>query len=124
VPFSGTNIEASSFPFATNNCSFVATAPEARWPLSHMRFFWDVFDNRNDADGDSYSANQGDFWKHLHNLAWYPEGTSTNQIDEPWNATRTAVTELDGRGSSSYAANYAANVVNVSILRIDNCSPP
>jgi hypothetical protein len=83
-----------------------------------------VFDNHNDADGDSYSANQGDFWKHLHNLAWYPEGTETNQIDEPWNPTRTAVTELDGRGSTSYAANYAANVVNISLLRVDNCSPP
>jgi hypothetical protein len=124
APFAGTDIEASSFPFATNNCSTVATNPESRWPLSHMRFFWDVFDNHNDADGDAYSANQGDFWKHLHNLAWYPEGTEVNQINEPWNPARTAVTEPDGRGSTSYAANYAANVVNISLLRIDNCSPP
>jgi hypothetical protein len=122
-PLTGTNLEATSFPFSVNNCSTSSTSPESRWPLSHMRFLWDVFDNHNDADGDSYSANHGDFWKHLANLAWYPEGTGTNQIDEPWNANRTAVTELDGRGSISYAANYAANVVNIGILRIDNCAP-
>jgi hypothetical protein len=124
TPFAGTDIEATSYPYATNNCSTSPTAPESRWPLSHMRFFWDVFDNHNDADGDTYTANQGDFWKHLHNLAWYPEGTGANQIDEPWNTARTAVTELDGRGSTSYATNYAANVVNISLLRVDNCSPP
>jgi hypothetical protein len=125
APLSGANLEASSFPHATNNCGTSSSNPEARWPLSHMRFLWDVFDNHNDADGDSYTANQGDFWRHLHNLAWYPEGTGTNQIDEPWNAARTQVTELDGRGSTSYVANYQANVAaSISTLRIDNCSPP
>lgn len=81
-------------------------------------------DNHNDADGDQYTANQGDFWKHLANLALYAEGTGTNQIDEPWNSDYSAVTEKDGRGSSSYVANYAANVTDTAILRTDNCSPP
>lgn len=123
-PFSGTDLEASSYPYSTNNCNMSSTNPEARWPLSAMRYFWDVFDNHNDADGDTYSANQGDFWKHLHNLAWYPAGTGTDQIDEPWNSNYTSVTEPDGRGSTSYADNYNANVVATNILRIDNCSPP
>lgn len=124
APKLNADLEASSYAHFVNNCDTSASNPEARRPLSHMRFFWDVFDSHNDADGDTYSANHGDFWRHLHNLAWYPEGTGANQIDEPWNAARTSVTELDGRGSTSYDSNYAANVVNVTVLRVDNCTPP
>lgn len=123
LPKTNADLEASSFPHAADNCDKTASAPELRRPISHMRFLWDVFDNHNDADGDSYSADLGDFWKHLHNLAWYAEGTGANQIDEPWNSTRTSVTELDGRGSLSYAFNYGANVANISVLRVDNCGP-
>jgi hypothetical protein len=119
-----TDLEASSYPFNTNNCGLSASNPEARWPLSAMRYFWDVFDNHNDADGDQYSASQSHYWQHLANLAWYPEGTGTNQIDEPWNSDYSAVTEKDGRGSVSYAANYAINVTDTTLLKTDNCSPP
>lgn len=128
VPVTASNLEASSFSGATNNCAAGATpptaanAPEGRRPISHMRFMWDVFDNRN--DGDTYTANAGDFWKHLANLAVYPEGTGANQIDEPWNSARTSVTERDGRGSSSYAFNYKANFANVDQQRTINCTPP
>jgi hypothetical protein len=124
APAWGTDLEASSYPHQVNGCSFASSNPEARWPLSAMRYFWDVYDNHNDADGDTYSASQGNFWQHLANLAWYPEGTDTNQIDEPWNSTYTAVTEPDGRGSSSYVANYTANVTYTGTLWADNCSPP
>jgi hypothetical protein len=124
VPFFGTDIEATSFPYSVNNCDTTSTNPEARWPLSIMRYLWDVYDNHNDADGDSYSASQGNFWQHLANLAWYPEGTGTDQINEPWDSTFTSVTEPDGRGSVSYADNYNINVTATSILRTDNCSPP
>jgi len=123
APAADTNIEASSYPFSTNNCGTTAANPESRWPLSAMRFFWDVFDNHNDADGDWYSANNGDFWKHLHNLAWYPEGTGFDQIEEPWNAAKTSLSEPDGRGSVSYSDNYGSNVTSVNLLRVDNCSP-
>jgi len=124
TPFSGTDIEATSYPHTVNNCNTTSSNPEARWPLSAMRYFWDVFDNHNDADGDTYSANQGDFWKHLYNLGWYPEGTGLNQINEPWNSTLTSIDNKDGRGSSSYSTNYANNVTSTNLLRIDNCSPP
>jgi hypothetical protein len=123
TPLANTNIEATSFPFATNNC-VGGDMPESRWPLSHMRYFWDVFDSNNDATADTYSANAGDFWRHLHNLAWYPEGTGANDIDEPWNSDYSAVTNRDGRGSSSYRANYNTNVVNTSGIRTANCTPP
>lgn len=124
TPFSGTNLEASSYPYNTNNCDTTTTNPESRWPLSMMRYLWDVYDNHNDADGDSYSASQSNFWEHLHNLAWYPEGTSTDEIDEPWNSTYTSVTEPDGRGGASYASNYLSNVTDTYLLRTDNCTPP
>jgi hypothetical protein len=124
APFFGTDLEASSYPHEENNCDANTANPEARWPLSAMRYFWDVYDNHNDADGDTYSASQGNFWQHFANLAWYPEGTDTNQIDEPWNSTYTAVTEPDGRGSTSYFVNYDANVTYTGTLWADNCAPP
>jgi hypothetical protein len=117
APISNSDIEASSYPFATNNCSTAAAAPEARWPLSQMRYLWDVFDNHFDADGDEYSANQGDFWMHLAVLANYPNGTGTDQIDEP-------LTNRDGRGSGSYHDNYLSMTTHdTGLLRTDNCSP-
>ena len=90
-----------------------------------MRFFWDVYDNRNDADGDSYSASQGNFWQHLAMLAFYPQGTGTDQIEEPWNAAKSSITEPDGRGCISYEHNYvnSAHLQSINILRVDNCSP-
>jgi hypothetical protein len=51
-PIAGTNIEATSYPAGANNC----VAGEDRWPLSVTRFLWDVFDARDDAYGDGYSA--------------------------------------------------------------------
>jgi hypothetical protein len=91
-----------------------------------MRVLWDVYDNHNDADGDSYSANQqGHFAQMLNLLYQYPNGTGANQIDEPRNSDYTAITELDGRGSVSYTNNYNPYIYNgVGALGIDNCWPP
>ncbi len=122
APSAATDIEATSFSSTTNNCSTASANPESRWPLSAMRFIWDTFDNRDDGK-DSYSADAGAFWAHLAIAAFYPEGTSANQIDEPWNSDRTAVTERDGRGAASYAANYKTNFANIDLLRTSNCSP-
>jgi hypothetical protein len=116
VPYANADLEASSYPY----CGTL----EERWPLSAMRYFWDAFDNHNEGNSDTYSANQGDFWKHFYNLGWYPEGTGTNQIDETWNSARTSVTDPDGRGSSSYRANYYANVTQTLTQYTNNCSPP
>ena len=125
VPTSGSDLEKSSYPFTVNNCDLTATNPEARWPISQMRFLWDVYDNHNDADGDSYSAAVSHYATHVNLLAFYPEGTDFGQIDEVWDASRSAASEPDGRGSSSYESNYLASTQqSVSILRIDNCSPP
>lgn len=119
TPFSNSNLESTSFPFNTDNC----VTDEGRRPISAMRFFWDVYDNRNDADGDDYSANQGDFWFHMALLAFYPAGTSNHQINEPWNSGFTSASEPDGRGSSDYSFHYNANLRDIDILRLDNCSP-
>ena len=88
-----------------------------------MRFLWDVYDNRNDADGDDYSANQGDFWSHMALLAFCPAGTSDHQINEPWDSSLTSANEPDGRGSSDYSFHYEDNLRDIDILRLNNCSP-
>jgi hypothetical protein len=123
---SGFNLEATSHPHSTNNCGMTATNPEARWPLSAMRFLWDVFDDHNDADGDTYSAHHGDFWQHISLMQFYPGGTGVNQHEEPWNSSKTSVAEPNGRGSLSYEHNYAASagLTDVFLLWADNCSPP
>lgn len=123
VPNANTNIEATSYAYSTDNCDASTTNPEGRRPISAMRFFWDVFDSHNDADGDDYSAANGDYWKHLALLAFYPDGRGTDQINEPWDATGIVLTERDGRGSTSYRNNYEANIRNVYTLWVDNCSP-
>ncbi|MCU0655024.1 MAG: hypothetical protein MUF64_06965 [Polyangiaceae bacterium] len=124
TPVGNSNIEATSYPYTINNCDLSSSAPESRWPVSAMRFLWDVFDNRNDADGDSYTANSGCFWCQFGVMGLYPSGTGSNAIDEPWNASYSAIDNYDGRGSASYSANYSSNFNSVTILRTDNCSPP
>jgi hypothetical protein len=130
VPQPFTDIEATSFPAATNNC--IVPSPgnpndESRWPLSGMRFLWDVYDARNDATGDAYSANAGHFWQHASLMQFYAAGTGLRQHEEPWNTAKTAVTEVDGRGVNSYQWNYentaglAGN--GVPQLWVSNCSP-
>jgi hypothetical protein len=118
-PLAFSNIEATSFPFATNNC----VANEGRFVISHVRYLWDIYDTVNDCDGDTYSATAGDYWKHLHNPAWYPTGTGPNQHQEPWDSAMMSVTEPDGRGSSSYLNNYRTNVAETVNLNISNCWP-
>ena len=131
TPLFGTNVEATSFPFGINNCSTAAAAPESRWPLSATRYLWDVFDNRNDADGDTYSANQsGHFWQHLANLASYPAGLGFFQEDEPWApgaggaVVLGTAAEKDGRGVATYRLYYASSTQDTNLLRVSNCSPP
>jgi hypothetical protein len=124
VPLANTDLEASSNPPAMNSCNVTAANPESRWPISVMRFLWDVYDNVN--DNDTYSASQTHFWQHIHNLAWYPAGNNNNQVDDIWDGTLANVTEPDGRGTISWVANYQANVTGVgavSGLRTINCSP-
>jgi len=124
APSAGTNIEASSFPFTVNNCSTAVAAPEGRWTLSAMRYLWDVYDDHNDADGDTYSAAQTHFAEHLAVIASYPAGTGANAINEPWNSALNSITEPDGRGCLSYASNFQSfSGVSTSLLRVDNCSP-
>ena len=90
-----------------------------------MRYLWDVYDNHNDCDGDTYDANANlHYWQHFSMLGYYPSGTGTNQINEVWNSFLTVVTEPDGRGALSYEANYSNTLsVSTGTLRIDNCGP-
>lgn len=126
-PLALANLEASSYPHTDDNCD--AAHEEGRWPLSLMRYLWDVYDSHNDADGDSYSAAATDFWRHLSNTYYYPDGIGTYQIDEPWAPgdfggyyVPGPPAELDGRGARSWQHNYLS-VHDTELLRIDNCSP-
>jgi hypothetical protein len=120
-PKSGTNIEASSFPHTTNNC----VTNEGRWPLSHMRFMWDVYDWHNDADGDTIQEGSDCFWCLFTNLHGYAAGTGSDQVNEPWyDSTLTTIDNYDGRGSISYGDNYYTSFSKyLGTLRADNCYP-
>lgn len=118
---SSTRIEETHFPFATNNCNLTSGDPESRWALSAMRFLWDVYDTVNDCDDDTIGEGPQNYWRMYANMQNYAAGTSTNQIDEPWNSDFSAIDNFDGRGSSSYNQNYAA-FMSLGLLRVDNCS--
>ncbi|PTL83442.1 hypothetical protein [Vitiosangium sp. GDMCC 1.1324] len=111
-----------SFNLETSSGSACATG-ESRWPLTAMRFLWDVYDSVDDQETVAEGA--GNYWKMLNVLALYDNGTSTLQIDEPWNATYTAIDNWDGRGSYSYRMNYFnKNGTTVYTPYVRNCSPP
>ena len=120
-----TTLEASSFPVGgTDNCSTNAMNPENRWPLSAMRYFWDIFDDHDGEGGDTYSAGKANFWQHLAVLHDYKDGRGTNEIDEPWDPTLPDVTEPDGRACASYEFNYQAMTGDsTTTQRTMNCTP-
>lgn len=115
-------LEASS-NVGSNNCSTNPVNPEDRWPLTAMRYFWDIFDD-HDEGGDAYSAGNGTFWQHLAVLAAYKDGMGPNEIDEPWDASTPDVTEPDGRACASYEANFQAFTGDsTAAQRTMNCTP-
>jgi hypothetical protein len=118
-----TNMEITHYPFSANTCSMDAQRPESRWPMSVLRFLWDIYDDVNDADGDTISEGYGPFWHMYANMTNYANGTGPTQIDEPWlDTTFTSFDNLDGRGTISYKDHYAT-YTSVHTLWVDNCSP-
>jgi hypothetical protein len=118
-----TDIEQSNFPFSINNCSLAAGNPESRWPLSVMRFIWDIYDDHNDCDGDTIAAGNTNFASLYTNLMNYPAGTGFDQIDEPWDASLTTIDNRDGRAGISYMDHYSSAFQSVILIRTDNCGP-
>jgi hypothetical protein len=120
----GNLIELTHYPYSTNNCSLNVNDPEARWPISTMRYLWDIYDNHNDADGDTIAEGWSNYWRMYGNLTNYPSGTSPGQKDEPWNSTYTAIDDYDGRGAILYQSHYDIQYgISTSLLRTSNCSP-
>jgi hypothetical protein len=128
-PINGsTNIEQTDYPYATNNCSTVAANPESRWALTVMRYLWDLYDNNNDADGETISTGNGAFSDMYDTLGDYPTGVGYEAIDDPWSdTTYTTVTNFDGRGAISYAQHFynrnTTTYSNAFLVKTDNCSP-
>jgi hypothetical protein len=121
-----TRLEDSNFAHSTNFCTLASSTPnnpENRRPISLVRLLWDVYDSNNDADGDTMAQGFNNFPSMYVNLQNYAAGTSDNQIDEPWNSTRTSVTEPDGHSALDYATIYSNNYVNILTLNLSNCSP-
>ena len=125
VPLSYADLEHTSYPYDTDNCSKAAANPESRWPVSGMRFLWDLYDTTNDCLGDTIQ----DGWDCLE-CFWevrtkYPDGVNAYQWEEPWTDTRYILHDnWDGRGMSSYEYNYRAAYSRASaVLWVDNCSP-
>lgn len=133
---SGTTLETTNYPYATNYCNLSPTSPESRRALSAMRFMWDVYDDRNDADGDTYSAGVSCFWCQFGVMNAYGSGNGVDDIDEPWFYYYPSfppggpgypmyVDKPDTRGSIAYSRRYqsAFSAPEVGTLWVDNCSP-
>ncbi|AKI99243.1 hypothetical protein ATI61_106618 [Archangium gephyra] len=110
------------FNLETSSGSACASG-ENRWPLTAMRFLWDVYDSVDDQE--SVAEGAGNYWKMLNVMALYDNGTESLQISEPWNSNYSAIDNWDGRGSYSYRLNYFnKNGTSVYVPYSRNCSPP
>ncbi len=95
-------------------------ANQNRWPINVDRYLWDIYDSVDDpAFVDTTSIN---YWQFFAVLNAFPNGTANNQIDEPWNATYTAVDAYDGRGSADFEFRLnSLYAINSATLRSNNC---
>jgi hypothetical protein len=117
-------IEETHYAYDTNSCDVTDATPESRWPISGQRLLWDIYDDHDDADGDTVAEGAGAFWHMYANMTTYATGVADHAIDEPWSSTSyTTVTKWDGRGMSDYAVHYGTNYTSVGTLSVDNCSP-
>jgi hypothetical protein len=135
APIGSADLEHTSWPYddPTNTCIRTPVGSEVveeRWPLSHMRFLWDVYDSHNDADGDTYSAANGCWWCQFGVLAYYGDGNYWHEINEAWVyflGVPWAFAHGDARASTAYEVNYAqtfGHANELSLLRASNCGPP
>lgn len=109
------NIEASSH-------SACATG-ERGWALSQIRYFWDIFDSRDDGETIS-EGSAGNWWRIYRTYQHYPTGTGTNQNNEHWNPSFTALDSKDGRGARSFRQNYINSYgLETTTARGINCNP-
>ena len=119
-----TRIEKSDFPYSKFMCDTSAATPEIRWPMSTMRTLWDIYDDHNDADGDTVVEGWGNYSRFFTNLQNYPAGVADHQLDEPWsNTSYNVIDDSDGKGCYDYVYWYTLSYLNVDILWNDNCSP-
>jgi hypothetical protein len=94
------------------------------WPVTALRYLWDVFDNVNDGETVSEGA-AGRWWRLYRNYNHYPLGPGVNAVDEHWDDAYTYMESGDGRGTVSYRQNYVDNYsFETSAVRTLNCSPP
>jgi hypothetical protein len=113
-----------SYPYDTNYCG----ADEGRWPLSAMRYFWHLYDESNDGDGDTLQEGWNCYSCLYDNLLNYPPGVGDHQLDEPWTDTTYSVVKpggYDEMNTADYNWHYANDFgkTDSNTLWIDNCGP-
>lgn len=107
------NIETST---GWGSCS----AGEDRWPLSHERYLWDVYDSV--VDGNYSDTISVPFWYFISSLLNYPTGTNDQQHDEPWNASYSAIDDYDGRSSGDFYYNFYVRFgIDTAYQVVSNC---
>jgi hypothetical protein len=116
------NLESSSYP----NCN--VDAEENRWPLTAMRYLWDIYDNAS-ADGMNVA-----WWKMVENITFYGGGTNNHEKNEPWDEVwhwlppgyQWEITDEDGRSVTDYKYHLlnSAYAIDSTAVYQANCSPP
>jgi hypothetical protein len=112
----------NSFNIETSTASGSCSTNEASWPLTHIRYLWDVYDSVN--DGETISEGTANWWRLYRTYQHYPSGTGNHAADEHWNSTYTALDSTDGRGSRDYEWNYDNSYsLDTTTARSNNCNP-
>jgi hypothetical protein len=78
---------------------------EYYWPLTHMRYLWDVYDSIDDGETIS-EGSAGRWWRMYRVYQHYPSGTGSCAADEHWDPTYSYLDNPYGRGATSYRWNY------------------
>ncbi len=113
----------NSFDVEASTGSGSCATNEGRWALSANRYLRDMYDSVNDPGfGEAMTRPYGEFFE---TLATFANGTSDDRDDEPWNSSRTALDNRDGRAAcDDFAPNFTTLTGLLTTNQCaNNCSP-
>ncbi len=90
------------------------------WPLTVIRYLWDIFDNRQDSNigavnncngftGGLTDQESHAYFKIIDTMDGYGTGTGNHERDEPWTSDRSAIDGHHGRNHKDFWWNFANN---------------
>jgi hypothetical protein len=113
--------------FNVENESTSCVAGQDRWPLTAMRYFWDVFDARAEGGLAGTDTLRVDFSYIIDVFARYPNGRSNHQKNEGWSCPGVEVIELcwpgdrDARNLWDYQYQASTMGIQTNTIALNNC---